>query len=254
MTPSADDTQTATAASRSTLPAEVRCTGIHKSFRQVTAVDGATFSVEEGSVLALLGPSGSGKTTTLRLIAGFESPDAGTVEIAGTVVAGDGRFVPAERRRVGMVFQDYALFPHLSVRGNVAYGLPRGPERDRRVDEVLELVGLTATGERMPNQLSGGQQQRVALARALAPNPSVILLDEPFSNLDPALRGRVRDEVKRILREAGSTAIFVTHDQEEAFALADSVGVMLAGQIVQMGSPEAVYADPATMGGRVVHR
>jgi iron(III) transport system ATP-binding protein len=191
----------------------------------------------------LLGPSGCGKTTALRLIAGLERPDAGTVEVAGRTVAGPQTWVPPERRRVGMVFQDWALFPHLDVRGNVAFGLDG--ETQGRVGELLELARLIGLGDRMPHELSGGQQQRVALARALAPSPDVLLLDEPFSNLDAQLRAEVRSEVRRVLRSTGTTAVFVTHDQEEALSIGDRVAVMIAGRIRRSGTPYEVYADPA---------
>jgi iron(III) transport system ATP-binding protein len=200
--------------------------------------------VAPGNLLALLGPSGCGKTTTLRLIAGLEALDAGSVEIAGRVVAGPGRHEPPERRRVGMVFQDYALFPHLTVARNIGFGLGRRDEPRRRVAETLELVDLGDFGERMPHELSGGQQQRVALARALAPHPAVVLLDEPFSNLDPELRATVRAEVRQILSDANATAILVTHDQEEALSLADRIAVMWDGRIVQTANPEELYHRP----------
>jgi iron(III) transport system ATP-binding protein len=203
-------------------------------------------AVTRGEILALLGPSGCGKTTTLRLIAGFESPGSGTVEVDGRTVTGPGINVPPEKRRVGMVFQDYALFPHLSVEQNVAYGLPGGKKRKGRVAEVLALAHLDGLGGRMPHELSGGQQQRVALARALAPEPAVVLLDEPFSNLDASLRARVRSEMREILRDAGATAVFVTHDQEEALSLADEVAVMMDGVVVQSAPPETLYHYPAT--------
>ena len=222
----------------------LRCTGLVKAFGGARAVDGVTLEVEAGAICALLGPSGCGKTTTLRLIGGFERPDAGIVEIGGRVVAGPGTFEPPERRRVGMVFQDYALFPHFDVAGNVAYALGRRAS-PQRVAEVLRLVGLERLADRHPHELSGGQQQRVALARALAPTPATILLDEPFSNLDAGLRARVRQETREILLAAGVTAVFVTHDQEEALSLADTVAVMRDGRIAQYGTPEHVYGRPA---------
>jgi iron(III) transport system ATP-binding protein len=209
------------------------------------AVDALSLRVSEGEILALLGPSGCGKTTTLRLIAGLEQPDQGTITLRGQIVAGPGRAVPPEARGVGIVFQDYALFPHLTVGDNVAFGLPR-PARRSRVDEVLDLVGLRDLAPRYPHELSGGQQQRVALARALAPAPALLLLDEPFSNLDADLRTQMRDEVERILRASRTTAVFVTHDQEEAFTLADRVGVLRAGHIQQLAPPQELYHRPAT--------
>ncbi|MEE8519295.1 MAG: ABC transporter ATP-binding protein [Dehalococcoidia bacterium] len=225
----------------------VLCTGLSKQYGETVAVDRMTLEVPQGALVALLGPSGGGKTTVLRLIAGFEVPDAGTIEIAGRSVAERSHFVPPERRRVGMVFQDYALFPHKSVRDNVAFGIKEKESRSQRVSDVLEMVGLADTADRMPHQLSGGQQQRVALARALAPNPAVVLLDEPFSNLDAALRDKVRNEVKQILRDAGTSAVFVTHDQDEAFGLADQIGIMLDATVVQTGRPEEVYLNPNSL-------
>ena len=224
----------------------LRLQNVTKSFDRTKAVRGADLTLSRGKTLALLGPSGCGKTTTLRLLAGFERPDAGEIEISGQKVAGDAAWVPPERRRVGMVFQDYALFPHLTVEGNVLYGLPKGlgKKRSRRADEVLSLVHLGDARTRMPHELSGGQQQRVALARALAPEPAVVLLDEPFSNLDAALRTRVRAEMREILHEAGATTVFVTHDQEEALSFADEVAVMFDGRIVQTAPPEEVYHRP----------
>ncbi len=204
--------------------------------------------MEAGRIFALLGPSGCGKTTTLRLIAGFETPDRGSIEIRGQPMSAPGRAVPPEARGVGMVFQDYALFPHLGVGDNVAFGLGRldRPARARRVAEVLELVGLGGLAERYPHELSGGQQQRVALARALAPAPALICLDEPFSNLDADLRAVMREEIGKILRLTGTTAVFVTHDQQEAFTLADAVGVLNAGHLEQVDVPYEVYHHPAT--------
>jgi iron(III) transport system ATP-binding protein len=222
----------------------LRLSGITRRYGTVEAVRGGDLAVREGELVALLGPSGCGKTTTLRLIAGFESPDAGSIEIAGQPVADERRVTPPEKRRVGMVFQDYALFPHLSVGQNVAFGIAREPDRRQRVADALAQVGLAGLADRMPHQLSGGQQQRVALARALAPRPDLILLDEPFSNLDPHLRAQVREEVRDILRLAGATAVLVTHDQEEALSLADRVAVMFDGQIAQIAAPETIYHRP----------
>ena len=212
------------------------------------AVDGLSLTVAEGEILALLGPSGCGKTTTLRLIAGFEAPDAGTLAVRGAIVAGPGRMVAPEDRGIGIVFQDYALFPHLTVADNVAFGLQRlpRPARRERVARILEMVGLADLARRYPHELSGGQQQRVAVARALAPAPALMLLDEPFSNLDADLRAQMRDEVEKVLRTTGTTAIFVTHDQEEAFTLADRVGVLNRGRIEQIAAPEDVYHHPPT--------
>jgi iron(III) transport system ATP-binding protein len=222
----------------------IRCTGLRKQFDGTVVLDGLDLDVAAGTILGLLGPSGSGKTTALRVIAGFERPDAGSVEIAGRVMVGRGTWVPPERRRVGMVFQDYALFPHLSVATNVGYGVP-GPGQDARVDRVLEMVGLGGAAGRYPHELSGGEQQRVALARALAPEPDVVLLDEPFSNLDAPRRDRVRREVRTILTEARATAVLVTHDQEEALATGDSVAVMRRGRIVQVDEPGTLYRRPS---------
>ncbi|HEV2088957.1 MAG TPA: ABC transporter ATP-binding protein, partial [Cryptosporangiaceae bacterium] len=220
--------------------------GARKAFGDVSVLDGVDVSVAAGSILALLGPSGCGKTTLLRCIAGLERPDAGEVRIGARTVSGDGVFVPPERRRVGMVFQDWALFPHLSVGRNVGFGLSRPERRAGGVEAALALVELTGLADRMPATLSGGQQQRVALARALANRPAVILLDEPFSNLDAALRVSIRAEVQRLLRQLSVTAVFVTHDQEEAFVLGDEVAVLLDGTLVQQAPPSDVYDAPAT--------
>lgn len=228
-------------------PIGMRLKGVIKYFGEVGAANGVDFEVRRGQLLALLGPSGCGKTTTLRLIAGFESVDAGTIEIGGRLVSAPGLHVPPEKRRVGMVFQEYALFPHLNVLENVRFGMHGYPSsaREKRVADVLDLVGLVGLEHRMPYELSGGQQQRVALARALAPEPALVLLDEPFSNLDAGLRVRVRSEVQTILRQAGATAVFVTHDQEEALSLVDQVAVMLAGRVQQVATPQELYWQPA---------
>jgi iron(III) transport system ATP-binding protein len=216
-----------------------------KRFGATEVLRGVSLDVEAGTVCALLGPSGSGKTTLLRAIAGLEVPESGEVRLGERVLSGPSVWVAPERRRIGMVFQDWALFPHLSVADNVAFGLARRDRGGRRVHDVLAMVGLEGFADRPPGTLSGGQQQRVALARALAPNPEVLLLDEPFSNLDVALRTRVRSEVHRLLAEAGVTAVFVTHDQEEAFVLGDQVAVVREGTIVQSASPVELYARPA---------
>ena len=226
----------------------VRVRGLSKSFGAIEAVRELNLEIDRGELMAVLGPSGCGKTTLLRVIAGFEQPDAGCVVVSGEVVAGPGRTIPPEKRHVGMVFQDYALFPHLSVEGNVAFGLSNRPrdERDALTRRTLELVGLQHKARTNVHELSGGERQRVALARALAPEPAVGLLAEPFSSLDATLRAGLRREVELILRDAGATALLVTHDQEEALSLADRVAVMRDGQIVQVGPPVEVYGEPAT--------
>ena len=241
-----DDLMIETTPTKPQGPPALRVCGLCKSFGKIPVVRGVDLTAARGEIVALLGPSGCGKTTTLRLIAGFETPDAGTIEIGGNIVASPDRFEPPERRHVGMVFQDGALFPHITVGENVGFGLPRGRERRSRIEAALELVGLSEFAARMPYELSGGQQQRVSLARALAPNPEIILLDEPFSNLDAALRSSMRAEVRQILTDAEATAILVTHDQEEALSLADRVAVMWNGKIVQDATPEELYHRPAT--------
>ncbi|MGH9027749.1 MAG: ABC transporter ATP-binding protein [Acidimicrobiia bacterium] len=226
------------------MSAVVTCSGLAKSFGPARAVDHVDIDVHAGEMLALLGPSGCGKTTMLRLIAGLERPDEGEVRLNDVEVAGPNTFVAPERRRIGLVFQDFALFPHLSVAHNVGYGVRDRRQRRARVEEMLDLVGLADVGERLPHELSGGQQQRVALGRALAPDPAIVLLDEPFSNLDAALRARVRGEVRSILERAGATSVFVTHDQEEALAISDRIAVMRAGRVLQLDAPAALYAGP----------
>ena len=221
----------------------LRTLSVTKRFGDLVAVDDVELDVRRGEFLGILGPSGCGKTTLLRLIAGFERPDGGGIEIDGRAVAGPRLNVAPERRRVGMVFQESALFPHLDVAGNVGFGLPRRG-REARVAELVALVGLSGLHRRMPHELSGGQQQRVALARALAPDPAVILLDEPFSSLDATLRSQLRGEVREILRTAGATAVFVTHDQAEALEISDRVAVMRGGRIEQVSSPEELYLRP----------
>ena len=221
----------------------LRTLSLAKRFGDVVAVDDVTLELRSGEFLGVLGPSGCGKTTLLRLVAGFERPDAGGIEIDGRVVAGPRRHVPPEGRRIGMVFQESALFPHLDVAGNIGFGLPR-TGRGSRVAELVALVGLAGLQKRMPHELSGGQQQRVALARALAPDPALILFDEPFSSLDATLRAQLRGEVRDILRAAGATTLFVTHDQSEALEISDRVAVMRAGRIEQISTPDELYLRP----------
>jgi iron(III) transport system ATP-binding protein len=221
---------------------------VSKSFPGVTAVDRLTLAVEAGHIGCLLGPSGSGKSTVLRAIAGFERPDAGEVLAGGERLSGGATWIEPERRRIGMVFQDFALFPHLDAASNVAFGLLDGCRdgRRRRARELLELVGLAGLGHRYPHELSGGQQQRVALARALAPRPRLVLLDEPFSNLDADVRMELAQQVRAALVAEGATALLVTHDQREAFAIADEVGVLRAGRLEQWDAPWRLYHSPAT--------
>jgi iron(III) transport system ATP-binding protein len=209
-------------------------------------VHGLSLNLQRGEIGALLGASGCGKTTTLRAVAGFEPVQTGRIVLDGAVLAAKDHALPPEQRRIGMMFQDYALFPHLDVVGNVGFGLRMqgAAERDARVREMLELVGLAEAARSYPHELSGGQQQRVALARALAPRPSLLLLDEPFSSLDVQTRGRLAAELRGLLKAAGTTSLFVTHDQAEAFALADRVGVMAQGRLLQWDRPEQLYRQP----------
>jgi putative spermidine/putrescine transport system ATP-binding protein len=225
---------------------EVRMEGLSRRYGPVVALDRLDLTVQPGELVALLGPSGCGKTTTLRLLAGLEDADDGRVVVGGRDIT----HLPASRRDMGMVFQAYSLFPHMTVRQNVAFGLRvrrvGAARRDERALEMLDLVGLSAQADRYPHQLSGGQQQRVALARALAIEPQVLLLDEPLSALDAKVRAQLRDQIRRIQLEVGITTLFVTHDQEEALAIADRVGVMRDGRIEQLASPTEVYSRPAS--------
>lgn len=224
----------------------IHCEHLLKRFEGSPAVDDVSLELEAGETLALLGPSGCGKTTLLRLIAGFERPDAGSVFIRGRQVVGPRRFVTPDKRKIGFVFQDYALFPHLKVSTNVAFGLEKNGGRRERVTKMLELIGLAHKAGCYPHELSGGEQQRVALARALAPNPDVVLLDEPFSNLDATLRRQLRGDLVQILEATRATAIFVTHDREEALSVGSQIAVMQHGRIIEVASPREIYLNPKT--------
>jgi putative spermidine/putrescine transport system ATP-binding protein len=225
---------------------EVRLEGLSRRYGPVVALDHLDLTLQPGELVALLGPSGCGKTTTLRLLAGLEDTDTGSVTVGGKDITR----LPASKRDMGMVFQAYSLFPHMTVRENVAFGLRlrrvTAAQRDKRAMEMLELVGLSVQADRYPSQISGGQQQRVALARALAIEPQVLLLDEPLSALDAKVRAQLRDQIRRIQLEVGITTLFVTHDQEEALAIADRVGVMKEGRLEQLAPPTDVYSRPAT--------
>lgn len=224
----------------------VECIKLTKSFYDQKVIDELNLVVKQGSILVLLGPSGSGKTTTLRLIAGFEEPDSGAIKIGDKPVFNEGFFVPPEKRKVGMVFQDYALFPHLSVSQNIGFGIPRGDNSNKKIADLLSLLHLKGFDNRMPHELSGGQQQRVALARAMAIDPQIILLDEPFSNLHPELRVQVREEIRDILKSREATAIFVTHDQEEALFMGDNLAIINDGKLEQADIPEKIFHHPRT--------
>ncbi|ULN50890.2 ABC transporter ATP-binding protein [Mycolicibacterium goodii] len=221
--------------------------GVHKAYRDRRVLAGVDLDVTAGTITAVLGPSGCGKTTLLRIVAGFDDPDAGVVRIAGHTVVGNGAVVPAHRRRVGLMPQEGALFPHLSVGGNVAFGLTSRNGVTADVSHWLEVVGLPGLADARPHELSGGQQQRVALARALAARPRVLLLDEPFAALDAGLRVRVREDIAEILRGAGTTAVLVTHDQSEALSLADSVALLFDGTVAQHAAPTDLYERPANL-------
>ncbi len=237
-----------------TQPVILRLDGVTKQYSSTSlpAVDQVSLSLHQGELLSLLGPSGCGKTTLLRLIAGFERTKTGQIDLTDLTVDGQGAWMPPEQRDVGIVFQDYALFPHLTVYKNVAFGLKQKSRRlnDReirlRAMDAIALVDLQGFEHRYPHELSGGQQQRVALARALAPRPNLILLDEPFSNLDVEVRLYLRQKVREVLKSTGTTAVFVTHDQEEALAISDRVGVMRQGHLEQIGTPEELYQHPAS--------
>jgi len=224
---------------------QLAISGLAKAFAGHRVLAGVDLDVPEGRLTAILGPSGSGKTTLLRVIVGFEQADSGTVRLGDKVIDGPGAYVRAERRRIGYVPQEGGLFPHLTVAANIGFGLPRRERRGRPVEDLLDAVGMPGLGGRYPHQLSGGQQQRVALARALAIKPSLVLLDEPFSSLDASLRATIRADVAGLLRAAGTTAILVTHDQDEALSIADQVAVLREGKIAQCGAPRDLYSYPA---------
>lgn len=226
----------------------VKCFQLTKKYDDCLALQDLSIKVRSGEILALVGPSGCGKTTSLRLIAGFERPDQGSISIGDKIITNGHHFVPPEKRGVGMIFQDYALFPHLTVFENIAFGLIRRSKEEirSRVNEMLDLVGLEKLDRRYPHELSGGERQRVALARALAPEPVLLLLDEPFSNLDADLRLKMREEIRKILKNINATAIFVTHDQEEALYMGDRLAILNKGRLEQIDTPEAIFKNPAT--------
>ncbi len=229
-------------------PSVIRCDGVTKDFGAGPVVNGVSLDLKSGEVLVLVGPSGSGKTTLLRLVAGFETPDQGAIFLEGKPAFGPNAWMPPEARNLGMVFQDYALFPHLKVVQNVEFGL-KGWTKDSKSEKahsLLKMVHLEHLAERYPYQLSGGEQQRVALARSLAPNPLALLLDEPLSNLDPQLRSQLRREIKGILSSEGVTALYVTHDQDTALFMGDRIAVMNRGLLEQVGTPEEIFYQPAT--------
>ncbi len=226
----------------------IELNNISKKYQGATnfAVDHVSFTLEKGEILALVGESGSGKTTLLRLIAGLEHPDAGKIQLEGETIVNGSKSLPTNKRKTGMVFQDYALFPHLTIYENVAFGLKGLQKKEalQRVYDTIELTGLKEDLRKYPHQLSGGQQQRVALARSLAPRPELLLMDEPFSNLDTILRDQVREEVRQIIKTMGITSILVTHDTKDAFSTADKIAVMLEGKLLQIDTPNILYNDP----------
>lgn len=221
-------------------------TSLFKSFNKgkLKVINGIDLSIKRGEIIALVGESGSGKTTLTRIISGLETQEEGSIELNGVTVANDSLFVPPEERNIGMVFQDYALFPHLTVSQNISYGIAKNKDRLEYVEEITELVGLQAFKKRYPHQLSGGQQQRVALARALVLNPNLLILDEPFSNLDVILKMQLRNEIYSILKQTKTTTIFVTHDMKDAIAIADKIIVLKEGEIIQYGSAKTLYKKP----------
>ena len=229
------------------VPELLKVTNLTKNYDNTRVIKNVSLSLKKGEIGCLLGPSGCGKTTLLRAIAGFEDIHGGSITINDKVVSAPTTTTPPEKRRIGMVFQDYALFPHLSVTENIGFGLQKSVDKARRIDELLELVGLEATGNSYPHELSGGQQQRVALARALAPDPELLLLDEPFSNLDVTLRERLTTEVRKILKASQTTALMVTHNQHEAFGVADYIGVIFQGEIQQWDKPYNIYHKPSSI-------
>lgn len=231
------------------IPATLGFSGVAKSFEGVEVIHEASFTARDGEVICLLGPSGCGKSTLLRLAAGIEEPDRGTITLDGKEIAGPNAFVPPEKRGIGLVFQDYALFPHLDALGNVSFGIRNLDKREAFAvaDAALRRVGLGHRMRAMPHELSGGEQQRVALARAIVPRPRVLLMDEPFSNLDSRMRDAVRDETIAVLRETGATALVVTHDPEEAMRIADRIVLMRAGRIVQIGTAREIYTKPVDL-------
>ena len=228
-------------------PPMLQVEALCRSFADTPAVHDVSFSVPKGAVTCLLGPSGCGKSTTLRMIAGIEQPDSGRISINDRVMSDATTFVPPERRGIGLVFQDFALFPHLDVTANIGFGL-RGKIEPRRIEELLERVGVTGYGTKYPHELSGGEQQRIALARALAPRPCLMLMDEPFSSLDHRLRDGVRDATLDLLRDSGTTVVMVTHDPEEAMLMGDRIAVMRRGRLVQEGRPHELYDRPVDRG------
>lgn len=221
----------------------LKISNIYKNFGDLTAVNNASLTIEKGEIFTILGGSGSGKSTLLRMIAGFEIPTSGSIQIGDRVVTGENSFIPPEKRNVGLVFQDLALFPHMKVSKNIEYALPKGSDSSQ-VDELLELCNLTKLAKRYPGEISGGEMQRVALARAIASNPDILLLDEPFNNLDVLLKESLLKDIKRIIKSRGITAVFVTHHKDEAYYLSDRLAIMREGKIMQWGTPDEVYSNP----------